>query len=899
MLRYGFYDAMNGDRTYDAEDMGRLFDGIIRDGVIMYSGEHQEEDDGNPLPLSTIAVNTQQAYGVEVAPGRAWFNGTWTDLSRDAEGQSALFFQIEPNASAVTKYYFVVLVVDKRPISSARQNTIMLVPNTPQHGLYNSDNVYTYVLSKVEVTSNGIGVTNYIGSNTFTFDSVSYKAAPFVTAPLQQLDIDQILAEWYFRALDMVDEAVEDYFDGTTVVTGLGDIGGGRASCDTATGGYYKLVNIANYKFVDGGMVVVNFEHALIGNSALQINPGSGYLAAKKIFYHRSQYVEAGVVNDGTSVLMVYNASLDSGNGAFEIIVTDNISSSKPAGGWAETDLADAVQAKLNRIQNGYTSCSTGSSNATKQATLNGYSEVAGSIISILFINKVNSGASLAIRSSASGSYPTGKAIHYNGAAINTGVIPAGAVATFIYDGTYYNLIGIDLNGNGIGACTDSGATRSVSIPKFAGVAGSIIAVRFTNSVPAGCTLNVSLFGAKDIYHKNAAIAANVIGAGDTATFMYDGTRFHLLGTDAPSSSGSGVDNIDNVVYIPVTYSGTSLVSTITATDVVNNLVVENKNILYCIVDPDDNQLAFLDEKPSGPAAEISSVLFSRLDYANSQVVVYELFSSGSILRTYTPLGGTMTLPELGGGYATCGGTGNTESTVARTATISGYVLTTGNGPTIKFTTAVNASNPTLNIGDGLSDTGAKAIWYRGAAVPSGFITTGSIVKFVYDGTHYCIESIDKEFYVKDPGGIPASDLASDAKPLVVHLTSAGGGNFTSDVSETNIIAAAAAGQTVVMVTATGLAYYIGDDGDDDTAFYGFEKSGSGSIWYPARYVVSGTTVTKTIQTYSGSGGIVPTPTAQEAGYVAVAKSDGTVEWKALSSLLTAWTPSNPYGGGN
>ena len=778
MLRYGFYDAMNGDRTYDAEDMGRLFDGIIRDGVIMYSGEHQEEDDGNPLPLSTIAVNTQQAYGVEVAPGRAWFNGTWTDLSRDTEGQSALFFQIEPNASAVTKYYFVVLVVDKRPLSSARQNTIMLVPNTPQHGLYNSDNVYTYVLSKVEVTSNGIGVTNYIGSNTFTFNSVSYKAAPFVTAPLQQLDIDQILAEWYFRALGMVDEAVADYFDGSTIVTSLGDIGGGRASCSTATASYYK--------FVDGGMLVVNFEHALVGNSALQINPGSGYLAAKKIFYHRSQSVEAGIVNDGTSVLMVYNASLDSGNGAFEIIVTDNISSSsgssKPAEGWAETDLDASVQAKLNRIQNGYASCTTGAATATKQITINGYSEIAGSIVSIRFTYKVQVTQSitptLSIRSSTGDSFPTGKGIRYNGSALADGVIPAGAVATFVYDGTYYNLIGIDLNGNGLAECTTVGSAKAVTISKFAAVAGSIIVVRFTNLVQAGDTLNVSSLGAKDIYHKNAAIAAGVINAGDTATFMYDGTRFHLLGTDAPPSSSGG--NVDNVVIVPIENQKANLTPLI---------IYQNPNIMYYLVDPVTMALARLVNRPR--SASDSSCTFMSVDVLNRQYVLYELPSSGSDSITMS---------------------------------------------TVPF----------------------------GSVKPSG------------------------------------GWLQTDISKLTVTVSDAtGGAGYVCDTYLEDILAANTAGKEIEIYYGTkkghvleiGATYVLFDvvvENNNSAKLLRFTISGSGAVANEHPLGGSGSGYT---------GPTITTPTQAQNGYVLKASGDGSTSWVSISTLLTAWTPSNPYGG--
>ena len=32
-FKYGFYNSVNGDRRYDAVDFGRIFDGVINDGV--------------------------------------------------------------------------------------------------------------------------------------------------------------------------------------------------------------------------------------------------------------------------------------------------------------------------------------------------------------------------------------------------------------------------------------------------------------------------------------------------------------------------------------------------------------------------------------------------------------------------------------------------------------------------------------------------------------------------------------------------------------------------------------------------------------------------------------------------------------------------------------------------
>lgn len=88
--------------------------------------------------------------------------------------------------------------------------------------------------------------------------------------------------------------------------------------------------------------------------------------------------------------------------------------------------------------------------------------------------------------------------------------------------------------GIGYGTCSTAAATaaKEVTMANYNLTKNGVISVKFTNAVPASATLNVNSKGAKSIFYKGAAIVANVIRAGDTATFMYDGTQYHLLGVD-------------------------------------------------------------------------------------------------------------------------------------------------------------------------------------------------------------------------------------------------------------------------------------------------------------------------------------------------------------------------------
>lgn len=88
----------------------------------------------------------------------------------------------------------------------------------------------------------------------------------------------------------------------------------------------------------------------------------------------------------------------------------------------------------------------------------------------------------------------------------------------------------------------------------------------------------------------------------------------------------------------------------------------------------------------------------------------------------------------LGQGYGTCT---TAAETVDKTATLSSYALSTGGIVAIKFSNDVCA-NATLDV----NSKGAKAIYYRGAAITDGVIKAGDIATFIYSTNYYLI-SID------------------------------------------------------------------------------------------------------------------------------------------------------------
>lgn len=101
------------------------------------------------------------------------------------------------------------------------------------------------------------------------------------------------------------------------------------------------------------------------------------------------------------------------------------------------------------------------------------------------------------------------------------------------------------------------------------------------------------------------------------------------------------------------------------------------------------------------------------------------------------PTNTTYTNESLGQGYGTCS---TAAATAAKVVSLSGYALVVGGYVSVKFTYDVPA-NATLNI----NNRGAKAVYYKGAAIKAGTIKAGDVATFVYVNSQYHLVNIDKQ----------------------------------------------------------------------------------------------------------------------------------------------------------
>lgn len=170
----GFFDSVNGDRKYSAQQFGNLFTGIISDGV--FSGV------GGGLKVES---RSSQVY---INSGRAWCRGTWLD--NDAYASLNVPANSHPNYS---RYDAVVLTFDTS--SSVRRNSIDYISGvaaaTPLKPTLKNDSLTKQMpLCYIFRPANSTTITQSNIEST-----IGTSACPYITGPLKTIDVTDVVRE--------------------------------------------------------------------------------------------------------------------------------------------------------------------------------------------------------------------------------------------------------------------------------------------------------------------------------------------------------------------------------------------------------------------------------------------------------------------------------------------------------------------------------------------------------------------------------------------------------------------------------------------------------------------------------------------------------------------------------
>lgn len=175
-VTYGFYNALNHDRLYDAIQMSSIFDGIIRDGIFSTIGD------------TMIVTAPEDGMYVNVGSGRAWFNHTWT-LNDTA-------YPIEAEEAEVVLDRIDAVILEVNSSTEVRANSIKFLKGTPSSNpvkptLTHNAEVNQYALAYVRIRA---GQTTIFQSD--IENAVGTDETPFITGVLQQVSIETLLKQW-------------------------------------------------------------------------------------------------------------------------------------------------------------------------------------------------------------------------------------------------------------------------------------------------------------------------------------------------------------------------------------------------------------------------------------------------------------------------------------------------------------------------------------------------------------------------------------------------------------------------------------------------------------------------------------------------------------------------------
>ncbi len=184
----GFFNSVEGDRKYNAEQMSSYFEGLISNGVY--------ENVGNKL-----VVKAEEGMSVTVDTGRAMINCHWI------KNDSILNLTIDPSHVQYSRYDAVIIRLDTSELSRTatiyiKKGTASSAPATPS--LTRNATIYELCLAHIRVTakSTSINQSQIIDQRSNT------NRCGYVTGLIKQVDTSDLFNQYQ--------KAYEDYFNEST-----------------------------------------------------------------------------------------------------------------------------------------------------------------------------------------------------------------------------------------------------------------------------------------------------------------------------------------------------------------------------------------------------------------------------------------------------------------------------------------------------------------------------------------------------------------------------------------------------------------------------------------------------------------------------------------------------------
>lgn len=172
-IKSGFFNSLNHDRVYDADDINSIFDGIITDGVFGNIGSKF-----NVTPGSGMTVN--------VGTGKARFHQIFV------ENDANLVLQVSQSDVLLNRIDAVVIRVDRT--MNGRIGNVVIVKGSPSQNpaaptLSNDNQIWDMPIAYINVKANA----NNINSSDIQY-LVGRNTTPLITAPMQTVNVESYVS---------------------------------------------------------------------------------------------------------------------------------------------------------------------------------------------------------------------------------------------------------------------------------------------------------------------------------------------------------------------------------------------------------------------------------------------------------------------------------------------------------------------------------------------------------------------------------------------------------------------------------------------------------------------------------------------------------------------------------
>lgn len=174
--RTGFFDAIDGDRTYGAADMSHYYEGLISDGVLANFGQGCK-----------VLANSEMS--VSITPGKAYINGRYIQIDSNE------VLTLDQASSSLNRIDAIVLRFDN---SQAVRNIVPTIKkgepatNPIPPAIENTTEVKELCLAQVYIKALATSFTD----SSITDTRVNTTLCGFVTGLITQVDTADLFIQW-------------------------------------------------------------------------------------------------------------------------------------------------------------------------------------------------------------------------------------------------------------------------------------------------------------------------------------------------------------------------------------------------------------------------------------------------------------------------------------------------------------------------------------------------------------------------------------------------------------------------------------------------------------------------------------------------------------------------------